>query len=642
MVLEDGRVDSDRKKAGRIMDPPRHQFQLLRQPLTPGEREVVDLLDAKLDPEWEIYIQPHLNGLRPDLVLLHPRIGIAVLEIKDWDLGAMSYFVRGEGLRAELWANDGQKSFSVEKGNPFTKVKRYRQEIFDLYCPRLPARSGFAAITAGVIFTRAPASHARSLQAAFLTDSERDHGEHYLPVAGMEAIRDGDVEAIVPDAFLKASRLMDGVKAADLRSWLVEPDFAAEQRRPLQMDQRQRQMVDVWPANGFRRVKGPAGSGKSVVLAGRAAKLASEGRKVLVVTFNITLWHYLRDMVLRGVSTRGAMGNIVFTNFHRWCARICEKGAQDEFHSIRCRLAELGEISKKRGMSAAERAERDGILEEEIPALAQRVARAGGGDRYDAILVDEGQDMRPSWWDALKDGRTQGGQMLLVADTTQDVYGKATAWTDDAMRGAGFVGEWSRLEISYRLPREGRVMADRFAIEHLDRDLLVLQTPENDALDLEPFHPNWVQCHQREAAKRCVTEILRMKKNTGIDRGLSMSDIVFICNDMVLGRLVSEDLKTYSGIKVVHTFAEDDEERKRQKHSFFMGRESLKATTLLSFKGWETRLLVVYISRDDGVHRQASVYAALTRIKRDPRGSWLTIVCSDPSLEEFGRPWAVS
>jgi hypothetical protein len=45
--------------------------------------------------DWEIYVQPHLNGLRPDFVLLNPRIGIAVFEVKDWDLSAMGYSSTG-------------------------------------------------------------------------------------------------------------------------------------------------------------------------------------------------------------------------------------------------------------------------------------------------------------------------------------------------------------------------------------------------------------------------------------------------------------------------------------------------------------------------------------------------------------------
>ena len=34
----------------------------------------------------------NLNGLRPDIVPLHPGVGVAVFEVKDWDLGAMQYY----------------------------------------------------------------------------------------------------------------------------------------------------------------------------------------------------------------------------------------------------------------------------------------------------------------------------------------------------------------------------------------------------------------------------------------------------------------------------------------------------------------------------------------------------------------------
>ena len=52
----------------RIIDPPRSQFERLLTPLTSGERQLIDFFDEELSPEWEMYIQPHLNGLRPDLV----------------------------------------------------------------------------------------------------------------------------------------------------------------------------------------------------------------------------------------------------------------------------------------------------------------------------------------------------------------------------------------------------------------------------------------------------------------------------------------------------------------------------------------------------------------------------------------------
>ena len=81
----------------RFVSPPIDQLEKLRQPLTDGERIVFDLFNAHLPVEWEIYLQPHLNGLRPDFVLLHPKVGIAVFEVKDWNLQAMQFMMIDEG-----------------------------------------------------------------------------------------------------------------------------------------------------------------------------------------------------------------------------------------------------------------------------------------------------------------------------------------------------------------------------------------------------------------------------------------------------------------------------------------------------------------------------------------------------------------
>ena len=91
----------------RHIDPPKEQWHLLPTPLTPGEREVYELFDGKLPHDWEMYIQPHLNGLRPDLVLLNPNAGIAVYEIKDWNLTSIQHKIKSK------------------KENPLYKIRLY-------------------------------------------------------------------------------------------------------------------------------------------------------------------------------------------------------------------------------------------------------------------------------------------------------------------------------------------------------------------------------------------------------------------------------------------------------------------------------------------------------------------------------------
>ena len=69
---------------------------------------MLDFFDRYLPDGWEIYIQPHLNGVRPDFVLLHPNVGIAVFEIKDWNLDAMPYFVIEEAGSLSLWSSEAR------------------------------------------------------------------------------------------------------------------------------------------------------------------------------------------------------------------------------------------------------------------------------------------------------------------------------------------------------------------------------------------------------------------------------------------------------------------------------------------------------------------------------------------------------
>lgn len=62
------------------------QLNELKTPPTEGELALAKFLDQNLPNRWEIYVQPYLNGDRPDIVILHPNIGMMIFEVKDWNL----------------------------------------------------------------------------------------------------------------------------------------------------------------------------------------------------------------------------------------------------------------------------------------------------------------------------------------------------------------------------------------------------------------------------------------------------------------------------------------------------------------------------------------------------------------------------
>ena len=603
----------------RVISPSRLDLATLRQPLTPGERKVLELFDAELDPSWEIYIQPHLNGLRPDFVLLNPKVGIAVFEVKDWDLDALHYYVT-ESRPPELRGRRDGESFTLQGQNPVTKVNHYRDTIYKLYCPRLRQNAGFAAITAGVIFPFADSTRVRDLFSPFITRGESDPYARYQPITGASELQRGEIGKIFPESSRRSSIVMRQEFAADLRGWLVEPDFSVTQRQPLEMDANQRMLAEDRTPSGFRRIKGPAGSGKSLVLAARAAKLADEGKSVLVATYNITLWHYLRDLVVRALSDAHSYRNIVFVNFHSWCKQVCiDVGWGNRYDDL------------WRGDGAG------AVLTTELPKLVASASEADDAPRYDAILVDEGQDYQPLWWNTLRRFLKPGGEMLLVADATQDVYGTAGAWTDDAMSGAGFRGSWAQLDISYRLPPAALPLVRDFAARFLPSNSAELPTSTQETLDLFPTRLRWVQCGSDNAVQSSVSELRRMMRNTG-STNLAIADITFLASDVATGSNVVAGLRELE-VATVATFAPDEQERRREKMAFYMGDARIKATTLHSFKGWEAPLLVVHIDAAADALSFALIYAGLTRLKRRAEGSSLTVVCSAPELLEFGRTW---
>lgn len=639
---------------GRIVSPSKGELGRLKTPLQPGEKLVIDLFEAKLPDEWEIYVQPHLNGCRPDVVLLNPEVGIGVFEVKDSRL-------RSEPRRKVEEAID--------------RITGYRDEIYDLYCPRLGYRARLNMLTAGLILPFADDDQLRELAAPIR--KERTLSSRYDPISGAQTVNSGEIFKIYPEALKSSSEHMAPSFADDLKSWLVEPVYSSEQREPLETDPEQRRFISSRTDTGYRRIKGPAGSGKSVVIAARASELAAEGKDVLVVCFNITLLHYLRDFCARWHGFQvplfgqggGHPNKITWLHFHGLCKRQAnEFGLRREYKAIWRDHYER----KERG----ETADRDEVLRTKIPGLLLDHLRGNplsASERYDAVFVDEAQDFEPLWWDLLQElckvernNTKNEGEMLLVADQTQDVYGTGHRWTDDVMERAGFSGPWSELKTSYRLPPQIQDLAKRFAEGYLppSKEKNPPQPEPRMMSSLSPCQLRWIQTRREYLPQQCVRAAIDLiREDSEADR--AWADLTLLTSRTADGESVVEQLAD-KGIRAVHTFVMGkdkgvrtkgeigEEERRRKltfsdggltgfkkKIGFWKGDPRVKVTTLHSFKGWESRLLVLGIH---GIHKArteenlALFYTGITRLKRmQGTGSFLTVVCAEDHLRDFGK-----
>ena len=539
--------------------------------------------------------------------------------------------------------------------SPINQIKLYEDEIFNLYCPRLGdnygKRYGKRAITAGLIFTQISQTEVNHLLDPFRDGDMIKYQDRY-PFSGSECVTVGNIDVLFPEyqdwGLQKQSLIMSEDTANDLRGWLKEPAFSKEQRKPLELNSRQL-TVAMDPTRGrYRKVRGPAGSGKSQALAARAAVLASEGKRVLVCTFNITLMNYLRDIVARharelagqqGGNPRVIRQQIEFRHFHGWCKRICTlAGRENDYFQLWGQFPE------------------EAVLDEHMAKLVSGIyADPSVIDClpfYDAILVDEGQDYNKEWWQTLRAALEPDGEMLLVADKTQNIYGKDLTWLDGPLTGTGLSPKWYNLETSYRLSPEIVPILEDFAENFLIPVGIDVDIPKQIEFNVNPFiELRWVQvASENPIVEVCFEEARRQMQY--LENDTAIPDIIFLAPSNDTGLVFVEKCKE-KGVHVRDTFAKEHQEpdpfgqgdenfhkyenSRRKKLAFFLGDARIKATTLHSFKGWESRHLILYVDRIASAEDRALFYTALTRLKKHPNGSMLTVVSSCPELYSFGE-----
>lgn len=575
----------------------------LVEPLTLGEQQVFDAL-ARLDGGWTVYVKPRVGLDDPDFLAIHDRHGVCAIEVVDWAPETTRCTAAG---RLEIQSSDG--TWQPVGVDPRFRAGRHRSSIFDQFYA-LPEHGGspsstirsvvilpfFATAAAGDLFAQCGEDGSTSLVGLWGGDALRE--------SIGDVVRGLGCPPPAPESITKLRRHVVASERSslatgwDARMSAVTIEIADN---PLQLH--------------HRRVEGGAGSGKSTALAARAAQLAADGRRVLVLSFNVTLANRLRSMVDAHARDVGANPTLVTcANFHSFCTRVVQDAEMLGAH-----------LAAPAGMPWTV-----GIV-----AKAAQSYELGYGRRYDAILVDEGQDFTSEWWDLLRNNvLADDGETLVAVDPTQDLYDRM-AWLDepsgdDLTRGA-LPGERVRLDESLRMPNDLLALSAEFATTRLDGDAM-FATPlvPRDAGSVR----NWIDVDRvQELGPAIGREVVRMLEEHPT---LSPSDVSFVCDyhhDGVAAVRVIEA----AGIPVHHIFSRDpDAPRRRRKHRFWPDVAAVKGCTAHSLKGWQSTAVVLGIGADDRARRPA--YVAMTRAALPDDGSpaFVSVVSADRELTEFG------
>ena len=597
-------------------------------PLNSGELMIRDLLEKNLDDMWEVFVQPHLLNQQPDFLLVSPTHGVTVIEVKDW---------RPDGHRSEspgsLEVLTAAGEWVYTSQDPIQQVSQYKQGIANRFLvpPGASAedqKSIFGGINAVVVLPRWNSGQARVtlLKGTRLGEDSRRH----VRVVGQEVFTDNRAFQGLILGNRSRGKPLDEPVFNRFMNRLVEPEVVAEQRQPLRLSEGANRIATNPNKSLVRRVRGSAGSGKTLALAARASLLASQGKSVLVLTFNITLAHYISALIGRRTRELGAdRRNIDCIHIHGFCSDIIQAfGNKNDANAngVEMEIPDYGDDAFDKIIQRAE--------------VIYRMGKPGL-PKYDAILVDEGQDFKLEWWNFVRYSlrKSSSSELLLASDVSQDLYGRRT-WTDEAvMSNAGFSGQWAQLEGSYRLPVDYVPIAVDFAQKFVGSDFDLPTIPsDHDGKAAAPTIRHWINAvgsSDDTVAGIVAAEI----RNFGqIRNGPHEADVIVLTDTHGVGLTVMTQLSEM-GISTEHIFTEKDgSERRRRKVRFWPGAPFLKGSTVYSFKGWEGRA-VIYILDESRATTDISrlAYTALTRVKGDPsnRSAFITVINRISDYVEF-------
>lgn len=367
-----------------------------------------------------------------------------------------------------------------------------------------------------------------------------------------------------------------------LERLFVHRDFArvpigtamrAEEPELLRLTREQARLLDALRNQRRAAIAGCAGSGKTMLAVEKARRLAGEGFRVLVTCFNRALADFIRAQL--PPPPRGAAPGPGQLDLFGG-ARV----DVESFHAL------AGSLARRAGIAlpaAEDEAARRALYDAALPeALLQATAKLP--ERYDAIVVDEGQDFQEDWWVALQGllADPDRGILYVFYDDNQSLYTAGAAlpvaappylltrncrntrriheWVSSWYRGAAggeTVGPEGRRPVVHRY-RDERELRDllRRALHQLrveekvaERDLVVL-TPNGRATsalwadpqfgnvrltDAWPPAPGHVQCATVHAFKGLERPVVILAE---VAPGRSRQEVLYVGGSRAKSHLI--------------------------------------------------------------------------------------------------------
>lgn len=526
-------------------------------------------------------------------------------DVVDWDLEGFRV-VRG------IWIGEG-----LIKGrfaSPFRFLNDVRSRVYGVYAPEIGEAINddtrrFGVLRAGLFFANASTADARRLAA-------QDPAANNVDAFGRDGLEVTDPKRVVP--ILGRGRVLEGHWFETLDRALTHERRIPDPLSLITLSKEQRPFAI--PRDGYTGLEGVAGSGKTIVLAQRAAASAEAGRRALILTYNRTLTNYVRGM-LGLVPLVYRRDLVTVLHLHELCRRI-----HDHYREP---LPPVPTARPADGLAPAEdEAAGRLVLEAEWPASAVRLLDQRGlpdALRFDAVMIDEAQDFSPAWFELVQ--RLGASEVVLAYDAAQRLYEREAAMTRGGIARlfGGKTGRVHRLGKAIRLPASSIKLATVFA-EKWSLQTLPLEAADDGLLPPDAAVSTINAMRPADAA----AAVLGVLRTWQAEPDYRARDAALVVPDKAIGEALVRLLAEH-GVSTNHVFAvsrtgalmeapmwnaDDPPWRIAQAHktAFAFGDARLKVSTVHSFKGWEAGRVIFILPFKAAPARSAGlVYVGMTR-----------------------------
>jgi len=340
---------------------------------------------------WQAYDKTYgVQEAEADFILVSPSHGVLLLEVKGGNIA-----IDGE---SQQWYSNG----NIIK-NPINQAQANKYKLIRFF-ERLPEWRGITpqiayAVAFPDVVVRGPLG--ASIAPELLLDQSDmvqltkwvasafacAFGTNPTPLLGSERLK------LLVDLFSPSRRLYTRIGG----------EIVAEAREQDELTQQQFRLLSFLGNRQRVAIQGCAGSGKTMIAIEQARRLAAQGCRVLFVCFNRALPARLKSHPSLGTG-------VDVYHFHGLCEVMAERAG------IAVPPAPDGENSD--------------YFNRTLPDLLID-ATAKLGAQYDAIIVDEGQDMRDEWWASLEFLlREESGFFFVFHDPSQNLYARSITLPD--------------------------------------------------------------------------------------------------------------------------------------------------------------------------------------------------------------------